>query len=122
MQPDWWVIWFGRCGEYRTEADIIGSLFLRCDGLLETVRGFSNADRTAHELADICDGRITLADVHSLQRHGASDFGVIVNYERHVARRRKLVQLASNRDQFIGTVLFAAKLDEIDAALDHGAG
>src|ERR1700730_19148535 len=78
-QSDRLVIRFRWSRENRTEPNVIRAFAIRCQRLLEAVRGFSDENMVARFLACVRNRILILPDVNAFNRNLGRDLSVIVN-------------------------------------------
>ena len=113
------VIGLSRRCKDRTEPDVIRAFAPRGDGLLETVRRFSDNQRPPSFFADNCNRIVILTNVHAFHWNSCRDLGVVIHDQRRGRSRCNLVQLAGKIDNFAHRLPFPAQLNKIDIPFDH---
>ena len=102
------VVRFCGRGEDRAEADIVRAFMLRCERLVEAVRGFSNQNNASGFAPRDFDRIVILSDMHAFYWDPAGDFRVIIHDERRGRSRGDFVQPRRVTSKYVERFVFSA--------------
>jgi len=120
IDPDRGVgIGLARSGEYRPEAEVIGSFGISLESLLQRVGRAADHHAGTNQAAGLGQGQIILPQMESVGFDQQGDIGPVVNHERGFETAAKLPDLPGFPEKIPVAAAFAAPLEDIDPDLQH---
>ena len=113
------VIRFGRGGEKRAEADVVGSFPLGVESLCQAVGGLADDRMLARQRAGFCNAHVVLPDVRPVRAGLPHEFRMIIQDKGNLMCATELCQVACQRADVLRTPALGSQLQQLDASHEH---